>query len=308
MHALLLSCLLTWNAWPESDETLKVISYNVQFLPPLATFMNERGHPEYRARKIAEKVSEYDIVGLQETFHEEHRALLLEALTGFWGDDFQQMVSPKDEKRAVNGGCLILTRRPILSTNAMIFRHYSDPKDFGFRADGFAAKGVIHAKIARSEKERNNTIDVFVTHLEARADVLRPKQYEEMADFILDVSDPSTPCLILGDFNTRGNPQYMKDPDSPYHQLLSSLVRARPQQEVLDLWPELMGDLPGGTSSQNPRDLGRRIDYCFLCNPAPPHVRLKPLSIRVEIFPDDQVVALSDHNAVAVLLQWPAIP
>ena len=290
----------------EPEETLKVITYNVQFLPSLASFKNQRGEPAYRAKRIAEEIRAYDIVGLQETFHEKYRALLLEALGEYWKDGFQTMISPKDPKRAINGGCLIATQRPIIETNSTIFKHYSRPLDYGFRADGFAAKGVIHARIARSKKERDNTIDVFVTHLEARADDLRHKQYEEISEFIRQISDASTPCLIMGDFNTGGNLYARREPASAFHLLLNALQESRPDQEVLDLWPTLMGEMHGGTTEQNPQNGGKRIDYCFLSNPKPPHTRLRPVAIRVEVFLDERVEALSDHNAVTATFLWPA--
>ena len=105
---------------------------------------------------------------------------------------------------------MLLTRRPLIESNSTVYTDFSKPAEYGFMADGFAAKGVIHARIAKSETERTNTIDVYVTHLEARAGHLRPKQYAELAAFIQQTSDPDRPMVLLGDLNTVGSPEQLR--------------------------------------------------------------------------------------------------
>lgn len=60
----------------------------------------------------------------------------------------------------------------------------------------------------------------------------------------------------------------------------------------------------GGTSEQESSEIGRRIDYIFIANPRGPAPRLDPVSVRVELFQDPKVEALSDHNAVAAEFRW----
>ena len=145
----------------EADKVLRVITYNVQFLPGMASSANKRKEPHYRAERIAEEVSDFDIVALQETFHPRFRDLILEGLREAWDGELNVVVSPQPEDR-FNGGCLIATRLPIVESDAMIFEHFSSPEDYGVRADGYAAKGVIHARIALGENAQGDTIDVFV--------------------------------------------------------------------------------------------------------------------------------------------------
>jgi len=203
-----------------------------------------------------------------------------------------------------NGGCVILTRLPVLETNTMVFEHFSLPKDYGVRADGHAAKGVIHARIARDPNNPATFVDVFVTHLEARQDELRPEQYKEMAAFIRKHSDPTRPMLLLGDLNTRGNPEYREQSDSQYNTLIATLRDARPDGGITDVWPALHGDAVGGTNEQESADIGRRIDYIIVGNPESSGRQLKPERMEVLLFQDDKVVALSDHNAVAAEFTW----
>ncbi len=284
--------------------TIRVITYNVQFLPEPVAFMNERPNPEYRARRIAEEVSRYDIVGLQETFHRTHRERMIEQLRAAWSGKLHQVLSPTPGGFLTSGGCALLTRLPVRTSASAVFVNFSKPEDYGVRADGFAAKGVIHARIARSEDEPENTIDVFVTHLEARDDDIRPRQYAELADFIRRTSDPARPMLLVGDMNTKGMIENQKDPDSPYSILLRQLNNARPDGGVIDVWPKLRGKALGGTTEQETAETGKRIDYVFVGNPEPPGPQLQSKSIDVRPYRDAEVTALSDHNAVVAELEW----
>lgn len=289
----------------DEQARLRIITYNVQFLPEPVSWKNERPQPEYRTRRIAEELRNFDVVGLQELFHETYRNQLIEHTRTAWNGILHRVLSPHPPGFHTSGGCVLLTRRPLLTSGSMVFANFSKPEEFGLRADGHAAKGAIHARIARSSTELDNFIDVFVTHLEARADVLRPLQYGELAEFIQKKADPTRPMLVLGDFNTYGMPEYQQDPNSQYSQLLGALNAVRPDGGVIDLWPHLNGPAHGGTTEQESAELGKRIDYIFLGNPNRSAVRLKPLRIHVELYQDARVGALSDHNAVIAELLWP---
>ena len=283
------------------DTSLSVITYNVQFLPGVARVANKRKEPEYRVQRIAEEVSAFDIVALQEVFDDEHRQLIIDGVQKLWDGKGTVFVSPTPEDR-FNGGCMLMTRLPVLETNATIFEHFSSPKDYGVRADGHAAKGVIHARIARNAEENSPFIDVYVTHLEARADELRPLQYAEMAAFVKATAASDAPALFLGDFNTRGMAEHRADSESQYSQLMRALNGAKPQTR--DLWPVLMGEALGGTSEQESADIGKRIDYVFMADGDKSKTSLEPVDIRVELFQDQRVTALSDHNAVIARFVW----
>ncbi len=291
---------------PEGSDSgvLRIISYNVQFLPPPAEFANKRPQPQYRADRIAEAVSQFDVIGLQETFHATHRDRITKGIATAWGRSPNSVVAPTPDGFSTNGGCALITKHPITQTNSTVFKHFSKPADYGFRADGFAAKGVIHARVARSSDTPDDTIDVFVTHLEARADDLRPLQYVELADFIKQTSAVDRPMVLMGDLNTNGLAEYRDDPASQYSLLMKELNRARPDGGVVDVWQQLRGDQRGGTSEQESTEIGKRIDYIFIGNPASPGHQLRPKSIEVRLYQDAKVTALSDHNAVAAEFHW----
>lgn len=285
------------------DVSLRVITYNVQFLPGSAGNQNERPEPEYRARRIAEEVAAFDVVALQETFDKNHRQIILNTLREQWNGVLNTVISPQPDGFFTNGGCLIATRLPILESDSVVYKTFSSPADYGFRADGFAAKGVIFARIARNTDQPEETVDVFVTHMEARADDLRPEQYKEMAAFIKAKSDPARPMILMGDLNTQGGVEFRNDPASQYSLLMNALQEARPAG-VIDVWPALMGDALGGTTDQDSIETGKRIDYIIVGSSAENPETLKPVSVQVNLYQDERVVALSDHNAVEGVLEW----
>ena len=283
---------------------LRVISYNVQFLPGVARVANKRKQPQYRAAELGRLMSHYDLVGLNEVFDDEPRGAILAGVKQHWGDAFYVITGPTPSDDRFNGGLALISRHPFLETHSWIYTIASSPKDYGLRADGYAAKGVLHARIARDAQASDAGIDVFVTHLEARVAEIRHQQFGEFANFVARHSSPSRPILLLGDFNTRGNPEYREDETSAYHLLIGTIKKSIPEHRLLDLWPALKDGQDGGTSEQEGKPGGRRIDYIFAAsaNKEPP--RLKATDVRVNRFLDEKVGALSDHSAVEADILW----
>jgi len=299
---LLLLCLPVCGA-DGSGEKIRVITYNVQFLPGLASIKNERPNPEYRAERIAEEVSRFDIIGLQETFTTKYRKQILQRVEKNWDGEIHSLRSPTPKGFVTSGGCLAVSRWPIVASNAVVFENFSTPAKYGLGADGYAAKGVIHARIANQDSP-GEQFDIFVTHLESKADDMRLLQYVEMAAFIKMVSAVDRPAIILGDMNTRGAKEFREDPKSQYSLLTEQLKKARPGCELIDVWAHLKGDALGGTNKQESHKIGKRIDCIFVSNPPAPNAQLRPVSVEVRLFQDPKVTALSDHNAVIAELVW----
>ncbi|MCC6796818.1 MAG: endonuclease/exonuclease/phosphatase family protein [Candidatus Hydrogenedentes bacterium] len=304
MRIVLMAAICVALPLAQAQEKINVLSYNVQFLPGIAASHNKRPNPEYRAKRIAEEVSKFDIVGLQETFEPSHRSAIKEGVKAAWNGTLNFVESPLPKEFVANGGCLLMTKLPIIASDAVVYKHFSKPAEYGFRADGFAAKGAIWARIARSEAAMDDYIDVFVTHLEARADDMRPFQYKELAEFIKTKSDPTRPMLLLGDLNTRGSVEDRKDSASQYSVMMTDFNAAR-EGGITDTWVALMGDKLGGTTEQESAEVGKRIDYVLLGNPKAPAFQLKPTAIQVLGYQDPQVTALSDHSAVSAEFDWP---
>ena len=109
--------------------------------------------------------------------------------------------------------------------------------DWTLNADGFAAKGVLHARLALAAARRKaRTLDVFVTHLESRDAAIRTTQCEELARFIAAHRAAGGDVLVLGDFNIRG-PDYRLSPPAPEHDgLLAALNRQAQGTPFRDVW------------------------------------------------------------------------
>ncbi len=284
---------------------LKVISYNVQFLPGPGRAFNKRPDAEYRARELGRLLAEYDLIGLNEVFDDGPRELLLKTLRERMGERFYLVRPPAEQRSAfgIDSGLAVVSRLPVLESHSVRYGNDSSPLRYGFRADGFASKGVLHARVGRhKDAPPQECLDVFVTHLESTDRKAREEQYGKLGDFVRKHAAPNRPALILGDFNTRGNHGHVKDPGAPYHKLMAALKAARPGADVIDLWPHLSKE-EGGTNDQESASGGSRIDYIFLANPANGQP-LRPKAIRVNRFLDRKVVALSDHSAVEAELEW----
>ncbi|MBL9123866.1 MAG: endonuclease/exonuclease/phosphatase family protein [Planctomycetaceae bacterium] len=291
---------------PASDgKTLKVITYNVQFLPGPGAIANKRKNPLYRAQQAGRLLAQFDLVGLNEVFERKPRDLLLEQLRQAWGANYQDVVIPKPNDERFMGGLAIAGRSEFLQTHHMLFSQASSVKKYGFLADGFAAKGVLHARVWRGGQfPKTEFVDVFVTHLESKEAGVRDVQYRELSDFVRQHADPGHPVIVMGDMNTRGNPSYQEQSDSPYNRMLAIYNEARPERPFQDLWPTLHPGQLGGTNEQESSEIGNRIDYIFVSNPPAGHSQLKPQSVRVNGYLDPKVVALSDHSAVEADFEW----
>lgn len=295
--AVLLTVLAAPASAGDAVSSIRVATYNVQFLPGPGKLFNQRGNDDYRAAEIGKKMSQYDIVGFNEVFELGPRAKILAQLKSEWDDSFHayECPEPAKELRRYNAGLAIVSRFPIVETHHIPYSQWSTIKQFGVFADEFAQKGAIHARIRVPASSEPLEIDVFATHLDSKLASVRKTQIDELADFAAKYAGPANPAILLGDFNTRGNEQYQKDPESAYAGLIARLRKVRPK--TLDVWVEI-GKGDGGTSEQTGKDGGRRIDYIFLAPPTDGSNRLVPKQIAVQPFLDKKVVALSDHSAV----------
>jgi endonuclease/exonuclease/phosphatase family metal-dependent hydrolase len=288
------------NAPNAKPGTLRAVTYNVQFLPGLARHTNKRGKPAYRARQIAEKMSAFDIVGLNETFDDEPRKLIHDDIRERWGKECHILFGPDPQDGRFNGGLSLLSRFPFTTTHSVVYRNFSTPAQYGLAADGFAAKGVLHARVIlpapRFTPQR--TLDVFVTHFEARDGSLRRKQFDELAEFMSKHTVADREFLLLGDLNTRGNASYRAAPRSTYNQLFGVLRKSLSQHNVVDAWPARYPGKDGGTKDQTKPTGGPRIDYIVLGNPKQHTSEFQVGEIQVNPYLDDSVTALSDHSAV----------
>ncbi len=288
-----------------SSTSFRAISYNVQFLPIPAHYQNKRGLPIYRANQLVKKMSGFDLIALNETFDDEPRKIICTGIKKKWGENYHYIYGPDPGDGRYNGGLSLFSRFPFVETHTVVYKNYSSPLKYGLNADGFAAKGVLHARVKIPVKGTTETklLDVFVTHLEARDGSLRRKQFDELAEFMNKHTSANVDFILLGDLNTRGNFQYRAAPNSTYNQLFGVLRKGVPDHRVVDTWFKLNPKKDGGTAYQIKPTGGPRIDYIVIGQPNNSRSFIRVENVRVNPYLDKKVKALSDHSAVEATLK-----
>lgn len=299
---------------------VNIVTYNVHLLPDIAArIAGERSQSAYRARTIAEKLADYDIVGLCEAFDPDYSRTLIDGLQANSSEAFHVARGPRRSGRALtHSGLVLLTRYEIEQAHTITYRYASRFYTHGFRADGFAAKGALHARLRLQKRGRESftnekktpdpfSVDCFLTHLESRSAKARQLQIEELSAFIAEHSSPDVPVVVLGDFNVAADPVHQGNGTaqaarlnghSPYRQLRSKLLHNG--QQLVDVWADIE-TTHGGTSNALAPNGGRRLDYIFVSDARPGDAtRLDPQDILALPFADEKVPegSLSDHLAV----------
>jgi len=304
--ALVLAAAEPAGAQDRPPATLRVLSYNVHLLPDIAyTVAGHRGKAEYRAAALVERLAGYDLLGLCEVFDDDRREELIEGIDEAAGSALYNYWEKKPPGRArTNSGLLLLSRSPIEDRHALTYQHASRFVAYGLGADGFAAKGALHARI-RIHEDPPLLVDCFLTHLESRSSTARQLQIGELREFIAQHTDRNRPMIVLGDMNVAADDprQRPAGPErTPYQRLRLALDHHG--LSLVDVWAHL-GNGPGGTSDALAEDGGRRIDYIFVSRRRPGAWSLAPARVSVLPMLDEQVPegSLSDHAAVECVLE-----
>lgn len=283
---------------------LKVLTYNTHLLPRVGEpFASRRGRGDYRATMIGRRAAMYDLVGLCEVFDPRYRQKLIDSIQAEVGGKYHVVWTKKPPGIAfANSGLLLLSRFAIEEHHAITYTEASRFSTHGFRADAFAAKGAIHARLRLRAKPALR-LDCFLTHLESRAAPARAAQLRQLAEFIREHAGDGRPALLMGDLNVPARIGSSAVSDSPYSQLMDAL--ALTGIKLRDAWvPDGRG--AGGTSNPMSEDGGNRIDYLWVtCEPAgaePPAVG----DVEVMGFLDSEVPegSLSDHSGVSCSLEF----
>lgn len=310
-------------------ETLRVASYNVQFVTPdlplvrhvLREWPGHKPNVSERAEAIAARLACFDIVALQETINDQRRRELFARLEMAGrscgrpsrlpsGRMFAFVDGPDVEDGSwlplVGDELSLASRLPVVAAGSHVYRNVAGE-------DALAAKGVLHARLARSAEQ---SIEVFVTHLQAGDEhgEVRRRQIEELGAFMRErVKGSANPVLVLGDFNVRGSRVDRQDAGSDYHFLLRTLGAAVARRRLADSWLATHPDDPDTDSGTKPRVLAdgtlrpheERIDYVFLAGSD-----VAPEWVRRDFFASDLKVDglplghLSDHAALLAGISW----
>lgn len=280
---------------------VRLLFFNTHLLPTIAqTVAGHRGQDDYRTAAIAAQLDRFDLVGLCEVFESRRRQEIIRILQSNSNNAFHAIEQPKPWGRHLIGsGLLLLSRYPIVGEpHFLTYQAASRVITNGWKADGFAAKGIIHSQLRLSEQPLAH-VDCFLTHLESVSSRARAEQIKELAGFIAAHTSPDRPAILMGDLNVAADyPVNAASTATEYGQLTSDLLYG--QQRFVDLWPAFYAER-GGTSDALSLEKARRIDYVFLSPPPSMGPVLAPTEIRVEPYLDEKVKqgSLSDHAGVA---------
>lgn len=176
----------------ETSGDLRVLTYNVHGLPGAITGDDTAG----RLSQISSRITDHDIVGLQEDFDADNHASLVAASThrtGLWFDDTLP-------DRFYGSGLGLLADAPLIEH---VHQHYTTCHGtIDAASDCLASKGFQAARVQFGD----TTLDIYNTHLEAGGssadDDARAAQVEALVDALQGWSAGEA-VIFTGDFNLR---------------------------------------------------------------------------------------------------------
>lgn len=268
------------------NSTLSILSWNIYLLPWIVPFKSQCK----RAKAIAEVIAEldYDVIVIQEAFHNRARKILIERLL----PHFPYQIEPqKGRFLKFNSGVFIISKIPMRLIDQI---QYKECKLF-FQ-DCRANKG---ATMVALEKD-NQQFHLIATHLQAergaRFDSIRESQFREIYNrCIVPNNMPNIPVLVTGDLNTR------LSTENQYNSMLQILnvKDGKLTGEFKFTYGGVLNDLKGKAVSK-----GKLLDYVLIDANG---TNIKPGERKVKVFQKQWKKGkkdLSDHYAVEAILKF----
>lgn len=169
---------------------LKVLSYNIHMLPPLAKFTGK----QRRAKRIGHlfKDSDFDIIVFQEAFHGAARRKIWRRMK----ENFPYALGPANKRwysLKTNSGIWIISKIPLTQLAELDF-------DYCEGIDCWSRKGALLAE----GEFRGQPFQILGTHLEAGGErEMKVSQYKELSELFKQYHKDGVPQIAAGDFNTK---------------------------------------------------------------------------------------------------------
>lgn len=176
-----------------SKQQISLLSYNTQLMPFYANVADDLNQPKVRVKEIPRKISQFDVVILEELFDRDLRKTMTNLMSEYY--PYHTNVVGSHTLKFLTGGVMIFSRWPIINEDQFVF-HASNG------LDSLAAKGALYAAINKQGK----IYHIIGTHMQAvdNRDGIRTSESQlvEIAHFIRSLNVPADePLLIGGDFN-----------------------------------------------------------------------------------------------------------
>ncbi|TNF24355.1 MAG: hypothetical protein EP314_07860 [Bacteroidetes bacterium] len=188
-----------------STPALKILSWNMYMLPPLAKFTGK----QRRAKRIGDLLrdSDFDIIVFQEAFHGAARRKIKRRMK----DSYPYILGPANRKWysfKTNSGIWILSKIPLQPLAEIDF-------DYCEGIDCWSRKGALLAE----GEFRGQKFQILGTHLEAGGDRdAKVSQYRELGELFNQYRKEGVPQIAAGDFNTK------KFQDTTYYNQLIGIL------------------------------------------------------------------------------------
>jgi len=260
-----------------ADKQLKVLTWNIYSLPFLINTTNRLE----RAKGVVETLQqkEYDVIVFQETFHKKSFRILENGLAEAY--PYHIKVDRHGGLFKYHHGIFIVSKYPVSLLGTLAFKNCKG-------TDCLSRKGAILVEL---EKE-GQTFQVLGTHLQSglknNRERIRNKQRLQLNAFLKSYQKTNVPQLLCGDFNTDyNNPKRRKG-------LLKDLEITQPEVPYTHTWPS--------TYYTKQTTQSYTLDYIFLKRNG---FQLKSKMYQaLSFFNKKKKMALSDHKAVELILDW----
>jgi len=258
----------------ETEGSFSALTYNVHGLPPEITGDDTAD----RMVQIAPLINGYDLLALQEDFLSDNH----DTLTADTDHSEQEWFSEIQDGRIYPSGLALLSRLPLVEYWT---EHYEDCNGLlDGASDCLASKGF---QVMRFELTDGALLDVYNSHLEAGGSDEDNAAREGHVDQLVAAMNgysAGEAVLFLGDTNLHGG-----DPaDDP---LIADWLEQAGIEDACDL---IGCDEPG------------RIDRALLRSSDSLSLEVGAWSVEPEFY-DGDGVPLSDHDAIAVQIDWSAL-
>lgn len=253
----------------------RILTYNLYMRTPNLFFWNKQ---KRRTELLPAVLGGFDILILEEVFHDKYREQLVEELTEAY--PFVSEMLGEDSGLKQDGGVIMLSRWPIVAQDQILYG------DACAGADCLATKGAIYLQI----NKQGRMVHVAGTHTQASVEhrPVRAQQFKILSDWLAQKDIPITePLFISGDLNVD---KFSGSETGEYQDMLSILAASLPGSQT-------------GTeheASYSPdnqfvkQSEGEYLDYVLVSNS-----HLQPLSAYNRVWKwQADGLDLSDHYAV----------
>ena len=286
---LLLLCCCLLPALAASQDSLKLLTWNIQMLPDGAALFSKslRKMQAKRLPWIVEylEASDYEVVALQEVFDRQQKRRLLRRLK----KSYPYQVSTHTRRGAItSNGLVVLSRLPMRYVGHCIYKK-------GISSDKMAAKGCTLVEIDKNGKH----IHIANTHLQSGGSedcqTIRCAQYGDICTLLQTHSTKADLELLLGDLNTE---KHLKE---RYADMLRRL-----NMSDFDIQGDERPYTIDHTNYWKESDEQSQLDYILLRpNPRLPKAHVTGLQvIRPRRLYKGKNIDLADHYGVSGWLVW----